>query len=182
MTTRKIAFLVAACFACLKLNAQGTLLFNNFVPGVVDGRFTWPSGSGFGADWTAQLFLVPSVFERTLIPLFPTTTFKTGSKAELGYVFPVVVAVPDFAPGEKVLVEMRATLDQCVARSGFVNVSLGGGDLPPAPLVGLSSISFIGGTCIPEPSTVLLSLIGGGVLFWRHIRRKRDGPETHHPG
>jgi len=145
------------------------VLLNNLVPGVVDARFYLPGGDGIGSGFTAQLFSgrIGTILD---MPLLPTTIFKSSSAADTGYVIPVVVTVPDAPPGALVLVEMRAILDVlgsgCFARSNPTVVTLGGGDQPPAQLIGLRSAVFLGGPeCLPEPSTVVLGLCGIGLVL-----------------
>src|SRR5438876_12236829 len=87
---------LAVLGATIAAYGQGTILFNNLVPGVVDARFTLPDGSGFGAGWTAQLSAAAfssNVSPGDLKALSPTTTFKTMSAADMGYVNPVLVSV-----------------------------------------------------------------------------------------
>jgi hypothetical protein len=157
---------------------QGTVSFNNRVAGVVDARF-FIGNAPFGAGWTAQLFGGPETPNiNDLLPLFPTTTFNTSTSADLGYLNPVVVAVPNVPAGAKATLAIRVfsdTLPACFASGGPVTVTLGGGGLPPANLISLRPIDFAPDLeCIPEPSVFLLGLFGAGLFFM--FRQKQVRP------
>src|SRR5439155_13439238 len=85
---------------------SGKVTFDNRVAGVVDAKVSRPDGTGAGAGVTAQLLLVAS--DGKLIALQPTTTFHTDLAAEAYYVIPVDVSVPNVAPGQQVVMRMRA--------------------------------------------------------------------------
>ena len=155
--------------------AQGTILFDTHVPGIVDAPFSIghrPPGPSFGAE----LFLSDAV-SGSLLALSPTTTFKTSSFDESFYVDPIVVTVPGHAPGSKVDVVMGIFLlsnpsSFCEGQS-ITTVTLGGGDLPPAYLAGMGP-SDGPPDCIPEPS--VLELIGMGGLTTAILLGKRNRP------
>ena len=86
----------------------GWLTFNNRIGNVVDAPVSRPDGSGAGAGVTAQLFRVSS--DGSLLPLFPTTTFRTSPAAARYYVMPdtAAVAVGSIEPFETVTLRMRA--------------------------------------------------------------------------
>jgi hypothetical protein len=177
----KVIGFFIAMFTCIGAWGQGTFLFDNRVPGIVDARVTMVGGIGFGEGWTAQFFGEPSVpgqpVGRTWTPLFPTTTFKTSSEAERGYVNPVVVTVPGVPSGGQVNLMLRVFNDafpNCVAIGSSFTVTLGGGNQAPAYLVGMAPLNFLPGlSCIPEPSTILLGIMGVGLVFLS--RRKQEG-------
>src|SRR5688572_22334023 len=83
----------------------GQINFNNRITGTVDARVLLDGSIGAGAGWTAQL--IGGRVGGTLVPLFPTTTFRTTSAAAQGYVNPVVVTVPGILPGEQASVKMQ---------------------------------------------------------------------------
>jgi hypothetical protein len=148
---------------------QGTVLFNNRVPGTVDARW-FVGNQPMGAGWTVQLFGGPaSTPIDNLTPLFPTTTFMTGTREDMGYVNPVIVTVSGVRAGSTATVAMRAFADAlpgCFAVSGTIQVLVGGEGMPPGNLVGLRPLDFTGGlACIPEPSVFFLGLFGAGVIF-----------------
>ncbi|MBI4663753.1 MAG: VCBS repeat-containing protein [Verrucomicrobia bacterium] len=133
--------------------SEGTVQFNNRVPPFLDARVVTSSFDGrFSTDvsegFTAQLYGGPGENSHlsAMKPLFPTTTFRTGYAA--GYVNPVVVAVPGSPPGSRVTLVMRVfngpTFESSTSSgtSNPINVTLGGGLLPPAPLVGLAGFVF----------------------------------------
>jgi hypothetical protein len=157
---------------------QGTILFNTRIPGSVDARLILPDGTtGFGAGWTAQLFGGPGgSAEIQLVPLFPTTGFRTSSAAAQGYVEPVVVTVPGILPGSVAAIQLRVFRegDTCVfGRSNIIPVTLGGNETPPALLIGLNGFTVVGTPIcfIPEPSTFFLIATGmATVVLLRRFR------------
>jgi hypothetical protein len=167
----KRRFVAAVVFAVLAgangIFGQGEIYFNNRITGIVDARIIDAGAEGgAGAGFTAQLFGGPlGSSEAALIPLFPTTTFRTTSAAAQGYVNPVIVQVPGIPPGETASVQMRVFLGAdfnsalTSGKSNIIPVSLGGGTLPPGNLVGLRGFT---GLDIPEPST--FSLFGAAVV------------------
>lgn len=178
---------LAGLISSLAVCGQGTIHFNNRVPGLVDARVLMPDGSGAGAGVTAQLYGGPEGTPINLLqPLLPTTTFRTSSAAAMGYVKPVDVTLPGVPPGGRATVVMIAYftgLPQPACFSLYSNpitITLGGGILPPANLIGLQPlIPAIGGggggasqgtlsLCVPEPGTVSLCLLGLlAILFLR---------------
>lgn len=172
---KKLILAVAAVMVSVAAFAQGTVTFNNRVTGVVDARVTFADGSGgVGAGYTAQLYGGPE--GGALAALTPTTTFRTSSAAALGYVNAVVVEVPGVAGSSKASLQMKVFSDATKAEVGasapFV-VTLGGGQLPPANLVGLTAFTVSGGApVIPEPSTIALAAIGGAALLCLRRRNK----------
>jgi hypothetical protein len=107
------------------------------------------------------------------MPLSPTTRFITDDESSLSYVIPVVVTVPDAAPGETYDVIMVVHHDSDPhqgASGGFVSIVLGGGGAPPAPLTGM-----LGGQIVPEPSTVTLGMLSAvAVVFFRRFGTGRS--------
>lgn len=155
---------------------QGEVNFNNRVTGVVDARVTDACVlMVLGAGYVAQLFGGEQTsVEANLVPLFPTTTFRTSSTAALGYVIPVVVTVPGVESGQTGTLQMRVfdLAGQIVAKSNLIDLQLGGGLLPPSNLAGLQS--FANPFACPEPSTWALAMMGSGVLTAAFaLRRQR---------
>lgn len=171
-------FIVIAFLGSFASNswAQGQVHFNNRVPPDINARFLCPDGTGLGPGITAQLFGGPAgTPSYQLSPLFPTTTFRSGAAA--GYVVPVDVTVPNVPPGSQATLVMRAFFGPTYEQSTFflssnpITITLGGGILPPANLVGLQASAIIGPPgCIPEPGTNLLIAAGALVLTLR-VRR-----------
>jgi len=173
---KKLILAVAAVMVSVAAFAQGQVVFNNRVAGVVDARVTFADGAnagqGVGAGYTAQLF--GGADAANLSALTPNTSFRTSSAAAQGYVNGIVVDVPGIAPGNKATLVMRVFDPQSVqvGQSGAISISLGGGTLPPSNLEGLQpfTVSGGGGVIIPEPSTIALAALGVGALLLR--RRK----------
>lgn len=126
---------------------SGAVVFNNRITGVVDVRVILPDGTGAGAGWTAQLY--GGAEGASLTPLFPTTTFRTSSAAAMGYVNQVDVTVPGVKPGTRATIVMRVfngtSFETSPLRyeSNPFTITLGGGTLPPASLVGLTSFKLV---------------------------------------
>jgi hypothetical protein len=170
---RTLSVLLALPLIHISALAQGTILFDTQVPGIVDAPFSvgrLPPGPSFGAE-----LLLYDPAAGTLLTLSPTTTFKTGPGTDPFYVEPVVVTVPEHAPGSlaEVVMGIFELSDPrgpfCTGQS-VVTVKLGGGDLPPAYLEGLGP-SDVPPDCIPEPSILsLLALAGGGLATLGCVR------------
>ena len=126
---------------------NGAVNFNNRITGIVDVRVLLADGSGAGAGWTAQLF--GGAEGAAMQPLAPTTTFRTTSAAATGYVNPVDVTVTGVKPNAKATLIMRvfngSSFDTSAIRyeSNPFTITLGGGTLPPANLVGLTSFKLV---------------------------------------
>src|SRR5688572_23388869 len=134
--------------------AQGTIRFNNRVPGLVDApvrlRGT-EKGVGSLTGAMAQLYLIPP--NGPIVRLYPAATFRTSSAAAQYYVLEPAepVVVPNAPPGTTVYIQMRvwvggATYEAATmgGESNVIPVTLGGGtpngsSLSDAVLVGLQS-------------------------------------------
>ena len=181
---KKLLVTLAAMLASASTFGQGTILFNTRVTGQVDAPVSLGDGTGPGAGFTAQLFLVSG--GSTYTALNPATTFRTTSAAAAFYVVqpdsPVIV--PTVAPGQQATIVMRfwagaigSSYDTaiCKGQSNPVTLTLGGvpavgAPIPDAVLVGMQSIALVGGVCVPEPSTMALGVLGAAALLYR--RRK----------
>jgi len=140
---------------------QGVVDFNNRVPGVIDARVTFVDGTGVGAGFIAQLFGGPAgTPSMNLQPLLPTTTFRTSSPAAMGYINQVDVIVPGVAPGSRATLEMRvyngSSFESSPMRtsSPAVTITVGGGVLAPAYLVGLTGFTFLSKPATPQAASV----------------------------
>jgi hypothetical protein len=169
-------------FVSVSTFGQGTILFNNRVTGQVDAPISRGDGTGAGAGWNAQLFLVSGGTPVTYTALNPATTFRTTSATAAFYVVqpPGPVIVPGIGAGQQATIVMRvwdgaigSSYDAafCKGQSLPITITLGGvptvgAPIPDAVLVGLQGFSF----CVPEPSTMALGLLGAATLLYR--RRK----------
>lgn len=177
---KKTLIVLAAIFIAASSFAQGVVVFNNRVTGLIDAPVMRgpanPGGAGEGV--TAQLMLVGA--GGALTPLIPTTTFRTTSVAATPYVNGVDVTVPGVEPGNAATLRMvayqtaagsfeaaRNSTSFAFGQSNDITVTLGGGTLPPANLVGLQGFSMF---VVPEPSTIALGILGAAALLFR--RRK----------
>src|SRR5687767_3714778 len=84
--------------------AQGSLIFNNRTPSG-DYPIKRPDGSGVGAGFTAQLYLVGA--GGAVTPLTPTTTFRTSSPAAAYFINDINPFIIDgILPGQPATVRM----------------------------------------------------------------------------
>lgn len=152
-TIRLFSVVLLACSAF----AQGTISLNNRTPGgdfriYLPGMYDQgPGGVSIGA--TAQLFLVKG--GGSLVPLFPTTTFRKSPVEETFFLEPVEVTVPNSPAGSSVTVLLRAWLGTesqptCCwwGESQAITVVLGGElsggqTRPPATLDGMWSFDIL---------------------------------------
>jgi hypothetical protein len=172
---KKLLVAVVAVLVSAASYAQGQVNFITVFgsPRTVDAPVSRPDGTGAGAGYTAQLFLLEN---GVYTALTPPTTFRTTSAAASFYVNDpgTPVTVPGHAPGTTAPLVLRAwetsaaSFDAAVIKGESpspANILLGGGNLPPTNLTGLA-----GFTMVPEPSTIALGVIGGLALLLR--RRK----------
>jgi hypothetical protein len=166
---KRLLFATGVFLVCASAFGQGTVAFDNRIPGVVDFRVVMShNGQAIedgvwapGITWEAQLFGGPEgTALNSLLPLFPKTTFQSGAAA--GYIVPVVVTVPDVPAGARASLQMRAFNN--IGWQGVSKVftaTVGGGALPPANLAGLEVFQL----GIPEPSSIALGIFGAAGLF-----------------
>jgi hypothetical protein len=170
----KVNHLFFFVFAASLVSAfgQGQLRFET-KSAVLDAPVTLPGGRGPGPDFTAQLWLAdPSGVAVTA--LSPTTTFRAagaGTNAIANrYVNPVDVTVPNFPPGSRVILMMRvwrtslgsfndsaASCDR--GQSNPFIITLGGGDLPPAPLTTLYAFTLGYLSCFSRASVPVITAV-----------------------
>ncbi len=156
--------------------AQGTIAFANYGPFGLDAKVTLLDGTGVGAGFTAQLYYgQPGTPVQSLQPLFPTTRFSSDPPEDRGYVLPLEIPVPGTQEGDRQTFVLRVYNGPAWEASSFrgesnpVTVSLNGGVLPTAYLVGLQPFHVVP---IPEPSVFALEVLGGCLLvLLRKTRR-----------
>lgn len=177
---------IACLTLCVGAFAQGTVNFNNNVPGAPAPVFDVDGTTRLeGTDYLAQLFAGPD--PDSLSAWGAALSFRTGLGA--GFFNPssspegASRSIGTVAPGSTANIEVRVwqtvggthtSYDSAFAggaltgRSAVFTVVTGGaGDPPslPANLVGLTSFSLV-----PEPSTYALLALGAAALF---IRRRK---------
>jgi hypothetical protein len=174
----KTALLVfSALILSVSTLAQGTLIFNNRTP-TGDAPVILPDGSGAGnlPGVVAQLFRVSG--GGVMIPLTPTTTFRTTSPAATYFVTEISPFVVDgVLPGQSVTVRMRvyqgSSYDTAVAsglphwESNDVVISQLGGTLENGqmlPTPSLNGLSF-GGTLTPTLRFDFFGIEGDNLRF-----------------
>jgi hypothetical protein len=168
---KKLIIALATIMVTAVAYGQGTVQLNNRITGTVDARVLLPDGSGAGAGYTAQLWGGASA--GSLAALSPSTTFRTSSASAQGYVNAVEVSVPGVGVGGTASLQLRAFdgadfgSSLTKGSSDTISVVLGGGNLPPAALAGLSGFTL---TAVPEPSTIALGVLGLAAFM---VRRRK---------
>lgn len=151
------------------------------------------SGTGglYGAATTfAQILAAPgaNAAESSLVPMGQTTTFRTGSA--VGFLAPITSTLEGIAPDAPVATLEVAAWDNssglyptwreaypawtqgllgAVGLSGTFTVYSIGGDFNTPPSLSVPSFNLY---AMPEPSTLALAVVGGGVLALAHRRRR----------
>jgi hypothetical protein len=157
---------------------QGQIRFETYLPSVVDANVTLPDVRGPGPEFSAQLYLADASGFVTNA-LAPATTFRAaGSGIDAiadRYVEPIDVTVPNFAPGSSVNLIMRVwrTSSGSYDNSGGCDkgqsapftITLGGGNLPPAPLTTLRAFTLGNLGCYVHPFISAISIKNGQVLI-----------------
>jgi hypothetical protein len=169
---KKALIAIAAMLVSVAAFAQGQIAFNTRVVGEVDAPVTFDGGDPV-AGALAQLFKVES--NGSLTAITPATTFRVDRADRMRYVVPIDVDVPNSPPGSSVTIRMGAfsggpTIDTATSKgfsSDLTIASLGGGLNPPSNLTGLQGFNVI---TVPEPSTIVLGVLGAAALLFR--RRK----------
>jgi hypothetical protein len=154
---------------------QGTIYFSNRALPYVDAPVSRPDGTGAGAGVTAQLFLVGAAGE--LMPLFPTTTFRTFSPATTYYVNAVNITVPTIGPLQPATVRMRAwegsSYETATLRGESNDIRISRlGDPIPCPFIQCWETGYLTGLqpftlTVPEPQPLTLTLAAALLLFSR---------------
>ncbi len=158
---------------------QGQIRFETDLRPQVDVPVFKGSGYGPGPAFSAQLYLLSE--KGTVTPLGPATTFRAaGSGIDAiadHYVKPVDVTVPNVPPGSSVTLMMRAwrtalgsyenSVDGCDGGQSLpFTITLGGGDLPPAPLSTLTSFGIGHLECSFGPPAITgISIKGGQIVI-----------------
>ena len=185
----KRGFIRALVLGCLmagsliSTRAQGTIVFNNRLSAIgLDAPIGVISGNPLsvpGPDFMAGLY-----YNGALIP-GAVTTFRDGSANPLlaKYINGITVTVPGTTVGqENVTVEMRvwlaaagsyeAALASHRGSSGPLLIAkLGGGPDPTVPNHLPPSFTGFIIQVVPEPSTIVLAILGAAILAGRRRRR-----------
>ncbi|MBL9138915.1 MAG: PEP-CTERM sorting domain-containing protein [Verrucomicrobiales bacterium] len=178
---KRIALTLAALIVATSAQAQGVVNFSTRSGVSVNAPVTYCGGL---ADGSILGQLYASAPNEPLAPVGVPTPFR--SDAGKGFITAGGnVVIPGVLPGGTAQIKMvawasalGATYAAAVSKgvggageSGVITILTGGGILPPAPLAGLQGFDLAAGPpCFPEPSSLALGLVGGGLLL---IRRKR---------
>lgn len=176
------------------LLAQGTVNFNNS-PGAIGGTGA-PVMACYedsiilleGTAWLTQLYAGPEI--NSLQPWGDPLSFRTGSGAGFFDTRGVntVRVIDTVVPGAVATIEVRVwqsvggtTYEQAFAggfitgRSPALIVTTGGAGAPPALPANLVGLTFpLPLSCIPEPSTNVLLLLGTIGVWWGAGLRRRS--------
>jgi hypothetical protein len=177
----KKVLIAAICVASsLNMFAQGLVNFAN-IAGGVNAPITNSVGvKALGTDnITAQLYIAPagSTLFSSFTPLAGAFTNNVGNgPAGAGYFLgdSAGYAIPGVAAGgsEAFIIAAFVGSDYSSALikglSNPVTVVLGGGAQPAANLAGINGFQVV--ASVPEPSTIVLGVLGGAALLFR--RRK----------
>lgn len=183
---KKLILTAVAVMAATNMWAQGLVTFVNRdtgngidAPILASDNITKLSGAAYLAD----LFYGPvGAPADSLTSLGLAVPFRTGAAA--GYITSSGPAIPGFAGGSQVQLQMRAwrasdgaTWAAAVANNGEASpidgrnpsivITLTSAPNTGAPMTGLVGHSLV---IVPEPATILLGLAGIGGLFF--LRRK----------
>lgn len=175
---KSLLLFAALTVVAVTAHAQGQFNFGNrVILSAIDAKAFWIDGVTplAGDAFWAQAYVGQAI--DSLAPVDVPVPFRTGAAA--GYITTKTVTTP-FAGGTQVLVEMRVweasggnTYEAAVAagkyfgRSMPVQLTVAVAPSTPPDMVGLMSWVLI-----PEPSPLVLSLLGAGALLWRRPRAR----------
>lgn len=159
---KKLLFATFCVVVALSASAQGVLTFSTTRSGAQVNGPDGPVGEGF----TAQLQLADgtNVGDPTTFIIHPTTgaatgLFNGGNRTIAGVAGPGPVDLQVFVTNAD---------GSLFGTSAVFSQPLGGHGDPPATPGALAMQSF---TVVPEPSTILLAILGGGALLM--LRRRK---------
>ena len=172
--------------------AQGTINFSTRITGSVDARVLLGGfGGGLGPATSLQFGQLYQVGDGgTSRPLGVPVPFRDTPAVAQGYITSGgTVELPGVAAGATAQIKMvawdsrmGATYGEALARgmggigeSATLSITVGGGTLPPANLVGLQSFVI---SYVPEPGMGVLMMLGSTVLFMRERRRRSGLPRA----
>lgn len=165
---KKLALTVASMLVAVYAYGQGTVLFDTSI-GYPDAVATYADSGdpASGPDAVGQLF--GGLDMNSLAPQGSPVEFGSGDLA--GWIITGgVVTVDNAAAGAAgYYVQLRAwntAAPSLVGESPMLQLTLGGGTLPPADLTGLGPTVIP----VPEPSVIALGLLGAVALL---IRRRK---------
>ena len=172
--------IVTAMLLSLPCFAQGIIFFNNRTS-IGDAPISRPDGTGAGAGFTAQLYLLNG---STFTPLTPTTTFRTTSPAVAYFINALDIVVPGVPAGSPATFRMRVFETACSwdaanaagstfwrGESGDVQVPQLGVFNPPDGVPTPDLAGLQGFDLIPEPSIIGLGLLAAVPLLYRRGHR-----------
>jgi len=185
---------IAGAFLLLALAgsalAQGTITFNNRIVGVVDVKINNENGlPADGIGYSVQMYALQAPDQSTLATgtLLPVanaiSTFRTGTAA--GYFTSLGdIAISGIAGGAYATMQLRAWNNAGGSITSWENATIRGESniynspeplgnpsaIPATTATTLFGLQTFGMAVVPEPSTVVLGVMGGLALLLR--RRK----------
>jgi hypothetical protein len=165
---KKLILTIAICALTSAVAfGQGQINFTNFAPPGVDAQVTDLSGAALdGADWTAVLSVGASADSLTAVAT--QDGFLSGAGA--GYFLGGTVTVDGLAGGSSAFAQVSYAGNGQVGATDVIGVTLGGPGTPPTPPSNLTGLNAVQLALVPEPSTILLGLLGAAAMLFR--RRK----------
>ena len=166
---KRILICVAVALAAVTAYAQGSVNFVNRVAGSVDAPVFDVGGTTkfAGPNAFAQLYAGP--LPTSLAPVGDPIAFRTGTGA--GYWPSQERSIPTVAPGATAFIQVLTWKDASTYESASIrcascifSVVTGGAGSPPSLPADLVGLAFC---CVPEPSTLVLGLLGAGFLLLR---------------
>jgi hypothetical protein len=158
----------------------GTIDFRNKFSGATNVNAPVFDLDGFsplnGSNFVAQLYAGPTL--ALLRPVGQPSPFRSGFNA--GYFYPETVTLPNVPAGSNAVVQVRAwdtgfgtSYEEARATGGRFGKSLilqltaGGGAVPPQPLLGLQSFSLQAGLPYLQVATIrFVQRLPGNVIVW----------------
>lgn len=183
---KPLLFLAGWLLTTASAFSQGTVIFVNRIPGLMEEARVFRYGEGgeptpVDSRYVAQLYAAAP--GGTLRAVGDPIPFRSGSDEQKGFWVAegrTIPGVPENGTAQVKVVawlsSLAPTYEAAVAanagewgESGQFLVQTGGGLTPPQPLLGLKG--FFINSLIPEPSSAALGLLGAGIVTL--VRRRQ---------
>jgi len=167
---KKLLLAVAAVMISVSTFAQGQLVFVNRVAGVFDSPITITPGGAPGGSipgLVAELHLLSGGGASVTPGLLGTTTFRIP-EAQQAYLLPATITINGYTDGAQGPLQLQVRVfsgETLLGQSLAFEATPGVSPNPPANMNSLAAF-----TIVPEPTTMVLGLLGAAALLFR--RRK----------